>query len=369
VLTVAVELVTRINNSCIRKKSYRHSIIGKNGTSGYLITNTSKEPLRRIWTMSAKQYNKKGVPMRVGVIGVGEMGQNHLRIYRELGTEITGVSDLNEERARKIASQYETRAFTNYRELLSQELDAVTIAVPTSKHKEVALAAISNGVNILIEKPITDTIFHADEIIKAAEKTGLKLMVGHIERFNPVVKKLKETIEDGTLGKVILLSSRRVGPFASKITDTGIIIDLATHDIDVARYIIAKEPLEVFAKFSNIKNKKGDCALIVLDFGEMTAAIEVNWFTPHKIRTMIITGTEGIAYVNYIEQSLEIYKTGCKMIPRFEKGEPLKFELEHFIECIKLNKQPMISGYDGLKTLEIALEAEAMAQRIRVTGE
>ena len=101
----------------------------------------------------------------------------------------------------------------------------------------------------------------------------------------------------------------------------------------------------------------------------MTAAIEVNWFTPHKIRTMIITGTKGIAYVNYIEQSLEIYKTGCKMIPRFEKGEPLKFELEHFIECIKLNKQPMISGYDGLKTLEIALEAEAMAQRIRVTGE
>ena len=151
--------------------------------------------------------------MRVGVIGVGEMGQNHVRIYHELGAEIIGVSDLNEERVRKIASQHRTKAFTDYRELLNQKLDAVTIAVPTNEHKEVALAAIANRVNILVEKPIADSTAHAEEIIAAAEKAGLKLLVGHIERFNPVVGKLKEVIEQGTLGTVLLLSTRRVGPF------------------------------------------------------------------------------------------------------------------------------------------------------------
>jgi UDP-N-acetylglucosamine 3-dehydrogenase len=307
--------------------------------------------------------------MKVGVIGVGEMGQNHVRVYHELGAEIIGVSDLNEERARKIASQYETRAFTNYRELLSQGLDAVTIAVPTSKHKEVALAAISNGVNILVEKPIADSVVHGDEIITAAERAGLKLMVGHVERFNPVAEKLKDIIEEGTLGKVLLLSTRRVGPFAARISDAGIITDLATHDIDIARYIIAKEPVEVFTKLSNIRNKKGDCALIILDFGDTTASIEVNWFTPQKVRTLVATGTEGIAYVDYIEQTLEVHNAGWKMVPRFEKGEPLRLELEHFLECIKFDRQPLVTGYDGLKTLEIALEAEAMAQRTRIVGQ
>lgn len=306
--------------------------------------------------------------MKVGVIGVGEMGQNHVRVYHELGAEIVGIADLNEERVTKIASQYETRAFTNYRELLGQGLDAVTVAVPTSKHKEVALAAISNGVNILVEKPIADSVAHGKEIIAAAERAGLKLMVGHVERFNPVVGKLKDIIEQGTLGKVLLLSTRRVGPFAARISDAGIITDLATHDIDIARYIIAKEPAEVFTKISCVRNKKGDCALIILDFGDTAASIEVNWFTPQKVRTLVATGTEGIAYVDYIEQSLEIHNAAWKMVPRFEKGEPLKLELEHFLECIKLEKQPLVSGYDGLKTLEIALEAEAMAQRIRTAG-
>jgi len=299
--------------------------------------------------------------MKVGIIGIGEMGENHVRVYHELGTEIVGVADLHEERVIKIANQYKTRAFTDYRELLSQGLDAVSITVPTASHREVALAALEQGVNLLVEKPIADSTTHGEEIVIAAEKAGLKLMVGHIERFNPVVRKLKDIIEQGTLGKVILLSAKRVGPFGLRVVDAGIITDLATHDIDIARYILAKEPVEVFTKLSGIRNKKGDCALIILDFGDVTASIEANWFTPQKVRTLVATGTEGIAYVDYIEQTLEIHNAGWKMIPRFTKGEPLKLELEHFLECIEFDRQPLVSGYEGLKTLEIALEAETKA--------
>lgn len=306
--------------------------------------------------------------MKVGVIGLGEMGQNHLRVYHQLDVEIVGVADLNEERVRKTAAQYETRAFTSYRELLSQGMDAVSITVPTTSHSEVALAAIEQGVNTLVEKPIADSVTHAEEIIMAAEKAGLKLMVGHIERFNPVVRKLKDIIDQGTLGEVLLLSTRRVGPFAARIADAGIITDLATHDIDIARYIIANEPVEVFTKLSNIRNKKGDCALIVLDFGDVTASIEVNWFTPQKVRTLVATGTEGIAYVDYIEQTLEVHNAGWKMVPRFEKGEPLRLELEHFLECVEFDKQPLVTGYDGLKTLEIALEAETKAYQAKLAN-
>ena len=299
--------------------------------------------------------------MKVGIIGVGEIGQNHVRVYHELGADIVGVADLNEEKVTKVARQYQTRAFTDYRELLRQSLDAVSIAVPTISHREVALATIEHKANLLVEKPIADSIAHGEEIITAAEKTGVKLMVGHIERFNPAVIKLKDIIEQGTLGKIILLSARRVGPFASRIADVGIITDLATHDIDIARYILAKEPVRVFAKLSGIRNKKGDCALIILDFGDATASIEVNWFTPQKVRSLVSTGTEGIAYVDYIEQNLEVHNMAWKMIPRFKKGEPLKLELKHFLECIEFDMQPLVSGYDGLKTLEIALDAETEA--------
>ena len=132
---------------------------------------------------------------------------------------------------------------------------------------------------------------------------------------------------------------------------------------------MAKEPVSVFAKLSKIRNKKGDCALIVLDLGGPIASIEANWFTPQKVRTLVATGTEGIAYVDYIEQNLEIHNASCKMVPHFQKGEPLKLELEHFLECVELDKQPMVNGHDGLKTLEIALEAEAMAQQIGTAGE
>jgi len=308
--------------------------------------------------------------MRVGVIGVGEMGQNHVRIYHELGAEIVGISDIDEKRATSISRQYGTMVFPDYTELLNQDLDAVSIVVPTTIHHEVALRAIARGVNMLVEKPLADTIAYGKEMVEAAEKAGLKLMVGHIERFNPAVQKLKQILDDDILGELISMTARRVGPFVPRVNDTGIIVDVATHDIDIIRYLAGRECTSISARSIGRKNMKGDAALILLGFGELgfgdmlSASVEVNWHTPHKVRTLTVTGTKGIAYLDYIKQEIEIYTAEWKMVPKVDKEEPLKMEIQHFIGCIERDEQPLVSGQDGLRVLEIAIQAEECANKI-----
>lgn len=303
--------------------------------------------------------------MRVGMIGVGAIGQHHARVYSALpGVDLVGVADIDFEKAQNIATQYKTKAYTDYNELLDHDLDAVSIAVPTSEHKKVALSTIQMGVNLLIEKPISDSVRDAQEIIAAAEAIGVKIMIGHIERYNPVITKLKEIIDNGILGKLLCLSARRVGPFVPRVSDAGIIVDVATHDIDVIRYLVGSECTSIFARSTNYKNRKGDTAILLMGFGDISASVEVNWYTPHKVRTLTGTGTGGIAYIDYIKQELEIYNEESKIVPRIDKEEPLKLELEHFLDCISNNKVPITNGYDALKTLEIASRAEQLADNI-----
>ena len=299
--------------------------------------------------------------VKVGVVGVGTMGQHHARVYSnsEVDCELAAVADVNLGKAREIGEKYGVKFYTNYKDLINKEkIDAVSIAVPTVLHKKVTLDFIREGVNCLVEKPIASNIEDAKEIIKDAEKNNVKLAIGHIERFNPAVTKLKEIIEKGILGKILLISTRRVSPFVSRITDVGIIVDSATHDIDVVRYLFGKEPINVFAKSGRVENKKGDHAILMLDFGDVSASIEVNWFTPHVVRSLVATGTEGIAYLDYLKQEVEVYNSEWKMTPKIERKEPLKIELEHFLECVKENKDPLVNGYEGLKVLEIAIRAE-----------
>ncbi|MFC2001669.1 Gfo/Idh/MocA family oxidoreductase [Chloroflexota bacterium] len=304
---------------------------------------------------------KKYSSLKVGIIGVGNMGKHHARVYNELGVNIVGMADTNVERAEEIAYLYGTKSYTHYEALLNQELDAVSIAVPTIEHKAVALAAIRHGTNILIEKPIADSVRNGQEIIDAAGEKRVKLMVGHIERFNPAVQKLKKVINEGVLGELILISVRRVGPFVSRITDTGIIVDTATHDIDVCRYLVGKEYTSVFARSTRYKNNKGDAALILVEFDNVFSSIEVNWYTPHRVRNLTVTGTEGIAYLDYIKQEIEIYTTQDTIFLNAEREEPLRLELVHFLDCLISGEQPMVTGYDALKALEIACKAEKIS--------
>lgn len=294
--------------------------------------------------------------IRVGVVGVGAMGQHHARIYSKLDCQLVGVADKNLKRAREVGERYGAEYCRDYEKLLNK-VEAVSIAVPTSLHRKVSMDFIRRGVHCLVEKPIATTVKEAREMIVEVEKRGAKLMIGHVERFNPAVAKLKKLVDGGALGKPIIVSTRRVGPHVPRIKDVGIIIDAATHDIDIVRYLLRREPVNVFAKFGRIQHEKEDHAIIVLDFGDVAASMEVNWFTPYKERTLVITGTKGIAHLDYIKQKVEIYSSRGKQTHLVKKEEPLKLELKHFLNCIKNDREPLVNGSEGLKTLEIALKA------------
>ncbi len=297
--------------------------------------------------------------MKVGVIGAGGMGQHHIRVYSELeSVELVGIADIDEARAAKLAATHKTKVYADYKELFKQGLDAVSIVVPTLAHKEVALAAINAGINILIEKPIADTLENATEIIKLADKAGLKLMVGHTERFNPAVIKLKEIIDSGKLGKIVSISARRVGPYHPRIRDVGIIMDLGVHDIDVISHLYGLNVEEVYTIGAADIHPFEDHASIILRYkGERAGVIETNWLTPHKIRELTVIGLKGIAYMDYINQTLEIYNDEQVVNVEINKREPLKNELEYFIECLLKNKQPSPSGEEGKEVLRIAISA------------
>jgi len=297
--------------------------------------------------------------LRTGVIGTGAMGRNHARIYSESpDTRLIGVADIDERRATSVAQSYECKAYTGYEALLNENLDAVSIAVPTILHKKVALDAIDKGINVLVEKPIADTVEHANEIIEAARRKGVKLMVGHVERFNPAITKLRELIDNGQLGDIISISAKRVGPYNPRIRDVGIILDLGTHDIDIMSYLCGEKIKEVYASAGSSVHSHEDHAIITLNFENgSNGLIETNWYTPHKVRALTVVGSKGIAEVNYIEVTLRIFDKEWVRDAKIEKEEPLKLELEHFIDCIKHNKEPLVSGEDGKQVLKVALRA------------
>jgi len=286
----------------------------------------------------------------VGVVGLGVMGQHHARIYSELSSgrvasagealvrhgsavsaggsllttvktrtfdrrepssnriQLVGVADANPERAKEIGEKYHVPYYSDYHDLLNK-VGAVSIAVPTVFHHTVAMDFLREGVHCLVEKPISFNLAEAQAMIEAAQENRVNLAIGHIERFNPAVVKLKETIDRGTLGNLLMISTRRASPFVTRIQDVGVVIDSATHDIGVIRHLTGKEPISIFSRVGRLRNSKGDYAVIVLDFGDIMASIEVNWFTPHKVRTLVATGSDGIAYLDYIEQKVAVYNS------------------------------------------------------------
>jgi UDP-N-acetylglucosamine 3-dehydrogenase len=297
--------------------------------------------------------------IRVGVIGVGAMGKHHVRIYHEMqDVELVGVSDVNARTVAELAVKYNTDAFIDCEQLLNSDLDAVSIAVPTSLHTEIARKAAQYGVHMLIEKPIADSLSNADAIIAAAGHENLKVMIGHIERFNPAIVKLKELIAAGELGEILSISCRRVGPYAPRIRDVGIITDLAVHDIDTISYLYGKRARQVYSIAGNSFHIKEDYASILLQYDtKRSGTVETNWLTPYKMRTLTATGTGGVASADYLTQSLELWKEEGRINVEIEKDEPLKIELAQFVDAISNGKEPSPSGEEGKYVLSVAIAA------------
>ncbi len=297
--------------------------------------------------------------IRAGVIGVGAMGQHHVRIYSEMeNVELVGISDVAGDRVRELSAQYDTAGYTDHNELLAQGLDAVSIVVPTTLHMPVGLDVISSGANLLVEKPIADTLENAETLTRAAGAAGVKLLVGHIERFNPAVTRLKEIIDSGLLGKIVSISARRVGPYNPRIRDVGVILDIGVHDIDVISYLYGKTVNEVYAIAGADIHSFEDHAAIVLRYGhEFSGIVETNWLTPHKVRKLTVIGVEGMAYLDYIDQTVELHDGEWIRKAKVETGEPLKRELDNFINTIRNNGEPSPSGEDGIHALKVAMAA------------
>ena len=316
--------------------------------------------------------------LRVAVIGTGSIGRNHARVFSELPeVELVAVCDTDLSVVNDVAGRYRTRAFTNYREMLEKmRPNAVTIAVPTAQHMEVALAALEAEANLLVEKPIAVTLDEGRNIIDEARSRNRLLMIGHIVRFNPAMQQLKHRLQIGEIGRIFQIICRRVGPFPARIRDVGVVIDLAPHDLDLMRYLTEMDPIRVFCETEQrIHTDHEDLLLGLLRFPDgITAALEINWLTPTKVREVIVLGERGMFRVDDLTQDLYFYENaevGDKIWPALQtlKGvsegsmtryavnryEPLKAELLAFVSAIKDNTPSPVSGEDGLAALRLAL--------------
>jgi len=308
--------------------------------------------------------------MRIGVIGGGAMGQHHIRIYSEMkDVELVGICDTDRNKAISFAKYYKTNPYFDPKELLKQELDAVSVVVPTTLHYSVAMDTIDSGTHLLVEKPIADTLENADEMIHAAHDSKVKLMVGHIERFNPAVSKLKEIIDSDLLGKIVSISSRRVGPFNPRIRDVGIIMDLGVHDIDAISYLFGKKINEVYTiAGKNIHSFEDHASILLRCDTNLSGMVETNWLTPHKIRNLTAIGLKGVAYLDYIKQTVELHDEAWVRTAKVEPKEPLKNELEHFIKSIRNNTDVISNGETSRHALQVAMAAIESYEKGKAIG-
>ena len=313
--------------------------------------------------------------IKTGVIGIGTMGINHARVYSEI-SDLIAVSDTDPNRQELANKRFGAQTFSDPIELIESGVEAVTIATPTSTHFEIAKTAIERGIHVLIEKPISDNIDQAKHLCELADKHGVTLAVGHIERHNPVIASVKQDLLKGEFGDVISISARRVSSFPQRIKDVGVIFDIGIHDIDIIRYLANSEIEKVFALAGKIQHPKfEDHANILLQFKNgIKGMIDCNWLTPMKVRKLSLTCSEKYVELDYISQSVRISSSqlgafneaDLSSIPweydtceiTLSRQEPLKNELNDFLSCIDSGKPPLVNGWDGVRAIEIAYAAQ-----------
>ena len=294
--------------------------------------------------------------LHVAVIGTGFWGRNQARVFSQLAqTKLMCVCDVNPSAASAVGSQFNVEYTSDVDDVLSRsDIDAVTVCTPTTTHRDVATRVLMAGKHLLVEKPMTNTVTEAKELLSLAREKKLRIMPGHIERFNPAVTHLKSLIDEGSLGKVILLLARRVGRWPERIGDVGVVRDTAIHDIDLARYIFGDEVSAVYAQIGTMRHTKEDYAEIMLQFAAGgTAFIDANWLTPRKTRTLVVTGSEATAQLDYITQQVSIENSARTLIQNIERKEPLTAELAHFAESILSSRPFSVNAIDGLRAVEI----------------
>ena len=304
--------------------------------------------------------------VNVGVIGVGAMGHNHVRVYSRLkNANLMAVSDLMKGTLAEVSKKYQTVGFVDYDNILKMpEIEAVSVCVPTTYHHEVVMEAIEQGKHVLVEKPIAFTLDEARDMIRSAKREGVKLATGHVERFNPAVLEAKKLIREGLIGEIVSVSAKRVGPFPPRIKDVGVTIDLAIHEVDVMAYLLDSPASKVYAHVGSRLEKCEfeDHAEIMMEFyNGASGVLEVNWLTPYKKRKLEVTGTDGIISLDYIDQDVEVFGKNARKV-RVPHHEPLMEELSSFLNSVIDDEKPKITGEDGMHALKVVLAAMESAK-------
>jgi lipid-A-disaccharide synthase len=302
-----------------------------------------------------------GKLIRVAVIGVGHLGQHHARIYSQMkDVELVGVVDTDSKRAKKVALACQTSSYPDYLPLLDK-VDAVSIAVPTELHYEISRDLLNAGVHVLLEKPMTQMLEDADELLHLAERKNLVLQVGHIERFNPAVSALNKVIKEPRF-----IECHRLGPFKLRAATTGVVMDLMIHDIDIILSLVASEVERIEAVGVSILSHEEDIASARVTFSNgCIANLTASRVTKEETRKIRIFQKDAYLSLDYINQELLVCHRviapdgQVKIIsskPEIEKVEPLSLELEDFIGAIQRGQEPLVSGKAGRQALAIARE-------------
>lgn len=299
----------------------------------------------------------------IAVAGLGVMGMHHVRIFDELDS-LYGVHDIDHNRINTALNIITTSVhqFEKLDDIIkSPYVTAVSIALPTPFHADVAIKCLEAGKDVLVEKPITNNLVDAQRIIDVAKANDRILAVGYIERYNPAFVEIKRLIDAGKLGEITSINIRRVGGLPRSADN--IIMDLMTHDFNLLMNIFGMEPTAIY-KHTSSSNNIVNSAQVLLSFGSASATCESNWISPIKVREIHITGTGGYAKADLIKQEVTQYKsfdlasTHQQIEIQSFKGEPLKLELQAFLNAVSTrDTSKIVSGEDALRTLKVTLEA------------
>lgn len=316
-------------------------------------------------------------PIRIGVIGVGNMGQHHARVLSLLkDVELVGVADINIERGLDTASKYRIRFFEDYRDLLPH-VNAVCIAVPTKLHYAVGMTCMQAGVHVLIEKPIAASIAEAESLVNTAAETGCILQVGHIERFNPAFQELSKVLKTEEL---LALEAHRMSPYSHRANDVSVVLDLMIHDIDLLLEVVASPVVRLTASGSRASGSGYlDYVTATLGFANgIVATLTASKVTHRKIRRIVAHCKNSLTEADFLNNEILIhrqttanYLTAYGQVLYRQDGliekvytsniEPLHAELEHFVSCVRGGNQPSVGGEQALKALRLASVIEQMA--------
>ncbi len=317
--------------------------------------------------------------IKAGVVGIGHMGQYHVNVYAAeiFHADLVGIADVDADKVRKVAHKYETVGYSDHRQLLDK-VDIVSIAVPTSLHYPVAKDFLEAGVNVLIEKPMTHTMEEARDLFAIAKKNDVVLHIGHVERFNGAVQELKNIVEDP-----ILIECRRLSPFTPRIQDDGAVMDIMIHDLDIVLNLVDSQVKTIHAVGSSLFTDKEDLANVQIVFESgCVANISASRATQNKIRTLAISQKNAYIFLDYTDQDIHIHRQASSFTSLNQKeiryrqesfierlfihrGNPLKLELQHFIDCAVNGADRVVAVEDELRSLEVALQ---VVKQLRAQG-